>query len=52
MHEQFALQNYLRVKLSLYQSANPAFSQRALAKKVGMSPGALSDAPPSPLQKC
>lgn len=42
MKEQLALQNILRNKLEESRTKNPAFSVRAFAKRVGLSPATLS----------
>ena len=42
MNEQLAIQNLLRSKLAEIQKANPQYSLRAYAKKLGVHVGALS----------
>lgn len=43
MNEQIALQTTLRKKFLEYQSKNKSFSIRALAKRLGMQPGATNE---------
>jgi uncharacterized protein (TIGR02147 family) len=42
MNEQLALQNLLRKRFGEIRTANPAFSLRAFARKLGLDSGALS----------